>query len=234
LIYSVDVRFTVNVARIICAALLTETKMLHRVIRLSCTTAIFLAVSHPGVAANDNDPMAARAGVLAADAQVNCSHKPASAEPFDPPSTSSLPHHDRFIAAAHFKEDISPAAEVRIAWLGANFMRRYAVKTEDEANDVALQAYTLTRPSNDNDIIAALADRHETRLADLWCLLKFQASGQGGPLRADIVPNIFFMRDASGELGVVDVIWGGAGWEIGASVVGGPRQWPNGARVIAP
>jgi hypothetical protein len=136
------------------------------------------------------------------------------------------------VARLHFKEDISATADVRIAWLGANFSRRFVVKIEAEPGDVALQTYNLTQSSNDNEIIAELNDRQETKLGDVWCVLKRQPGGQSGTLRADVVPNLFFVRDSMGELCVVDVVWGGAGWEIGASDVGGSRQWPNGSRVI--
>src|SRR6478735_932728 len=116
-----------------------EAEMLHRVIRLSCTTAIFLAINHPGIAANDNDSPGARAGALLIGARVDCMQGAVPQERFDPPSTSALRGPKRFVAAAYFKEDISTTAEVRIAWLGANFMRRYVPKTEDEAADVELQ-----------------------------------------------------------------------------------------------
>lgn len=208
--------------------------MLHRVFRLSCSAAIFLAVGHPGAAANDNDPApSSRADVLQVSDSVSCSLQAARERPLDPPTTSSLPSRSSFVAAQHFREDISPAAEVRISWLGASFMRRFVVMIQDEPDRIELRTATLVAPSNDNDIIAALGDRHETRLVDLWCLLKRHAAGQGGALRADLVPNVFFMRDGSGELHVVDAVWGGAGWEIGASDVGDLPRWPRGARVIS-
>lgn len=206
--------------------------MYHRISPIFCSAFLFIAAGNPGVAANDNDPPAARVDGLSASTPVSCSLHASPVEPFDPPSTSSLRPQDRFVARQYFKEDISPTADVRISWLGARFSQRYVVKIEGEAGDVTLQSYTLTRPSNDNQIIAALNDRHETRLADVWCLLRRHASGQGGGLRSDTVPNLFFIRDASGELGVIDVIWGGAGWEIGASEVGDPRQWPRGSHVV--
>jgi hypothetical protein len=209
-----------------------EAQMQHRFKPIFCSAFLFIAAGNPGVAANDNDPPAARADVLSPAALVSCSPGGPADKPLDPPVTSSVPRDNRFVAAEHFKEDISPAADVRISWLGANFSQRFAVKIEDEVGAITLRTYNLTRPANDNEIIAALKDRHETSLAEVWCLLRRHASGQGGGLRSDVVPNLFFIRDVSGKLGVVDVIWGGAGWEIGASEVGEPRQWPNGCHVI--
>jgi hypothetical protein len=112
-------------------------------------------------------------------------------------------------------------------------VRRFAVKIEDDTNDVALQIHALTGASTDNQIIAELHGRHETRLAEAWCFLKLQARGEDGALQTNAVPNIFFVRDATGQLGTVDMLWGGAGWEIGASPVAGQRQWPSGTRVIS-
>jgi hypothetical protein len=207
--------------------------MQHRFSPIFCSVVLFIAAGNPGVAANDNAPPATRPNTLSASSAVSCSLRASPVEPFDPPSTSSLLPQDRFLARLYFKEDISASANVKISWLGARFSQRYVVKVETEATDVTVQSYTLNRPSNDDEIIAELSGRHETKLADVWCLLQRHARGQGGGLRSSEAPNLFFVRDASGELGVVDVIWGGAGWEIGASEVGAPRRWPSGSHVVA-
>jgi hypothetical protein len=195
-------------------------------------TLLFLAVGNLGSMAIENQ--SARAGrALVHGPRVNCSQHEAPLGSLDPPTTSALPHHGEFVAGKYFKENISPAAEVRISWLGATFMRRFAVKVEDNTDDVTLQTYTLSRASTGAQIVVEFGDHHETKLADLWCLLKLQANGEDGALQTSAVPNIFFVRDATGVLGAVDALWAGAGWEIGASPVEGHRQWPSGSRVIA-
>ena len=158
-----------------------------------------------------------RTGLLQITA-IECSLDLKSGEPLDPPSTATIQLAEQFMAREHFKEDITPAADVKISWLGASFVRRFAVKVE-AAGVTSLQAYLLRSPSNDRDIIAELGNRHETSLADVWCFLRQQAKGEGGALQTNSV-NIFFVRDGAGELGVVDTVWGGAGWEVGASPVG--------------
>jgi len=198
---------------------------------LICSFLLVLAVGNAGSAANKNNPTRAGLEALVPGPRITCSQHRAP-EPFDPPTTSALPHHEKFVAGRYFKEDISSAAEARISWLGATFMRRFAVKVEDDADDVTLQIHALGRSSSDTQIITELDDRHETKLADLWCLLKLQANGQDGALQTNAAPNIFFVRDATAVLGAVDAIWAGAGWEIGASQVEG-RQWPSGSRVIS-
>jgi hypothetical protein len=194
---------------------------------------LVLAAGNVGSASNENNP--ARAGFegLVPGPRATCSRHRAPAEPLDPPTTSALPHHEKFVASRHFKENISSAAEARISWLGAAFMRRFAVKVEDGTDEVTLQTYALSRSSSDTQIIAELDDHHETKLADLWCLLRLQANGEDGALQTNAAPNLFFVRDAAGVLGAVDAIWAGAGWEIGASQVDGQRRWPSGSRVIS-
>ena len=147
-------------------------------------------------------------------------------------STSAIQHDERFVARERFKEDIRPGAPVRISWLGATFVRRFASKVE-AARDTSLRTFVLQSPSNDREIITELGDGHETTLADVWCLLRLQASGEPGALQTNSTPNIFFVRDGAGQLGVVDAIWGGAGWEIGASPFGDKRAWSVGTRVIS-
>lgn len=165
--------------------------------------------------------------------RVNCPRPAPAVEPLDPPTTSSLSRAQKFSAGEHFKENIAPSADVRIAWLGATFVRRFAIKIEDADGETVLQFHTVLRPSRDHHIIEELDDRHETRLVDLWCLLKVQAGGEPGALLTDAVPNIFYVRDSSGVLGAVDAVWGGAGWEIGASPIDGERMWPVGVRVMS-
>lgn len=200
---------------------------------LVCSALLFLAVGNSGSAAIENQPARAGLEALVPGPRVTCHHRPPPAEPFDPPATSALPRHEKFVAGEHFKENISPGAEARISWLGATFMRRFAVKVEDDTDDVTLQTHALSRSSGNTQIIAELHDRHETKLTDLWCLLKLQANGEDGALQTNAVPNIFFVQDAAGVLGAVDAIWAGAGWEIGASPVEGQRQWLAGSRVIS-
>ncbi|MGY4174902.1 hypothetical protein ACVIHH_000193 [Bradyrhizobium sp. USDA 4518] len=140
---------------------------------------------------------------------------------------------ETFIAREHFKEDITPKAQVRIAWLGATFVRRFAVTVETAGNR-CLRTYTLKNPAKDNEIIGELGIPDESKLADIWRLLRRQANGESGTLQTNSAPNIFFVRDGMGALGVVDVLWGGAGWEIGASPIGEQRAWPIGTRVFFP
>jgi hypothetical protein len=160
---------------------------------------------------------------------------PAEVEPpgQDPATTSSLPGSDKFQAGDHFREDASPRSVVKISWLGATFRRRFVSMIEDAAARVTLGAFAVSRPARAAEIAAALGDRRETRLGELWCLLARQPNGESGLLLTTSVPNLFFIRDGGGALWTVDALWGGAGWEIGASSIDGDRQWPAGVQAIA-
>jgi hypothetical protein len=54
------------------------------------------------------------------------------------------------------------------------------------------QTYALNRASSNIEIIGELDDHLETKLSDLWCLLKLQAGGEDGALQTNAAPNIFF------------------------------------------
>jgi hypothetical protein len=192
---------------------------------------LVLAMCELGAAAEEKKLEGAGPDRIVAAHRIECSLHLKSGEPLDPPSTATIQQAEQFKAREHFKEDITPAADVKISWLGASFVRRFAVKVE-AAGVTSLQAYLLRSPSNDRDIIAELGNRHETSLADVWCFLRQQAKSEGGALQTNSV-NIFFVRDGAGELGVVDTVWGGAGWEVGASPVGNKRTWYPGTRVIS-
>lgn len=170
--------------------------------------------------------------LLLQQATLSCA-APSPHEPFDPPTTSALPAAGNFPVRDYFRLDTSPAAAVAIAWLGATFAQRYGGKVESRVAETTLAVFALERASRDAEIIAALGNRHETQLSTIWCSLRTQAHGEPGALLTTAVPNIFYARDAAGVLGAIDVVWGGAGWEIGASRIDGTRRWPAGVRVLS-
>ncbi|MCP3374670.1 hypothetical protein [Bradyrhizobium cajani] len=193
---------------------------------------IVLAASGVCARADENKTDGGSSASLAPRARIECSIKRKSGEPVDPPSTAAIPRNESFVASEHFKEGIAPTAPVKISWLGATFVRRFAVKAEP-VDDTSLQTHVLNKSSNAAEILGQLGVRAESRLADIWCLLTLQANGETGALQTSSAPNIFFVRDGVGELGVVDALWGGAGWEIGASPVGNQRAWTSGTRVFS-
>jgi hypothetical protein len=177
-------------------------------------------------AANDLD-------VLMSQGEVRCPASERSLEPTDPPTTSALDGGGQFVASEHFREIASSNAEVKISWLGATFKQRFLHKIEDDESGVLLRTFVLRKSSGDAEIVAELSIQNETKLGDLWCLLSLQPNGESGTLLTNAVPNVFYIRDVDGILGAVDAVWGGAGWEIGASSVDGSARWLAGRQVIS-
>lgn len=201
--------------------------------RLGLNLSLIFVLAVPGFSVAADDSKIGRPNSIVATARVGCLLQPKVEGPSDPSSTSAIPHAEKFAAREHFKEDISSGAAVKIFWLGATFARRFTGKVEDDAGGTSFPTYVLNSSSSDQEILAELGQGHESGLADVWCLLRQQPGGNGGALQTSSNPNIFFVRDIAGELGVVDAIWGGAGWEIGASPVGDKRRWPSGTRVFS-
>ena len=191
----------------------------------------FLADWGLNVAADDT--RMGQSDVMVPTDRIECSLHRSPLEPSDPSSTSAIPHVEKFVAREHFKEDVSSAADVKMSWLGATFMRRFMATVEEDGGFASFQTYVLSRLSSDKEIILQLGQGHESKLVDVWCLLRRQASGDAGALQTNSTPNIFFVRDTAGEVGVVDVVWGGVGWEIGASPVGDKRRWLPGTRAFS-
>lgn len=157
---------------------------------------------------------------------------PPSADTTELLTTSALRGEAAFVARDRFREDVSNRSEVRISWLGAGFGRRYLAKVEPPLKTASLQVFVLHRSLRSVAIAEALHHPYETHLTDIWCLLKVQPNGEPGALSVNATSNLFFVRDAAGALGVVDVLWSGAGWEIGASSIVESRPWPRGRQVI--
>jgi hypothetical protein len=196
--------------------------MKHRVIGATLLTLI------QPLASNAQSPTAS--ALLVVRGQVECPGAGAE-EPPDPSITSSVPSTG-FRVGTHFRESIAGDARVRIAWLGATFRRRFLERVESGPAGSVFRAFITRRSVRGDQILAALGRQPETTLGALWCLLRLQPRGEAGVLLT-AVPNLLFAQDAAGKLWTVDVVWGGAGWEIGASAVDADRQWPAGALVIS-
>lgn len=144
-----------------------------------------------------------------------------------------LPGRARFVAAEHFRKSIASEARVRIAWIGRNFRRHFLSKIEENVRPAEIGIHRLRRSARDAAIIDAIGERHETDLAHLWAMLLRQPAGETGALAVRGSANVFYIRAANGTLWAVDAVWGGAGWEIGASATDDPRPWRAGRVIIS-
>lgn len=185
-----------------------------------------VAATREKTAANDQ-------GLLTPQGVRDCSTPDRPLESDDPVTTSAIPRAGRFVARDHFREAISSPAAVKITWMGAMFSQRFLNRIEENVGPAVLRSFVLRRSSQNAEIVAELNIHHETKLADVWCLLLRQPNGEPGTLLINAVPNVFYIRDNDSVLRAVDAVWGGAGWEIGASSVDGPHLWLPGTQVIA-
>ena len=143
----------------------------------------------------------------------------------------NLPQFDQFVAANHFLEGQS-REQLQITWIGANFRRHFLNKIEGPAPAREFDVYRLKRFAHNDTIIGEIGGEPEVMLHDIWVLLTHQSHGEQGPLQTDARPNLFYVRDSTGLLWAVDTVWGGAGWEVGASRLDEPRQWDAQIEVI--
>ncbi|ACF02805.1 conserved hypothetical protein [Rhodopseudomonas palustris TIE-1] len=170
-----------------------------------------------------------RPGAELLQPQLAKSCPPSGAEP----STTESVSTKQFVVAQLFRESAAVRSSVAISWLGTTFKQRFVDKVEPAPTHTILQPFHLRRPARASEIVAWLGDRGETSLGEMWCLLSLQPNGESGALLTNATPNLFFIRDRDGKLWTVDVLWGGPGWEIGASAVDGDRPWDAGAQAFS-
>ncbi len=185
----------------------------------------------------------------AAAPRQDCVIEPAPGPLSDPTITSSLPDRgassalldfvasiavpgiERFSAADNFQEH-QPPLQLQIAWLGDNFRKHFLNDIEVHVPAGTLDVYRLRRAAHDDNIAASLGGQRETKLYDVWTLINCQSQRKIDLLLTDGTPNFFYVRDAAGVIWAVDAVWGGAGWEIGASPLQDSRPWGRGRQVI--
>jgi hypothetical protein len=144
----------------------------------------------------------------------------------------SVPEFDGFFSADNLREG-QPAGRLQITWIGSNFRKHFLRKIESHGPARELDAYQLKVFANDSAIINDIGRPVEVMLHDVWILLNRQLHGEHGLLRTDARPNVFYVRDSLGKLWAVDTVWGGAGWELGASRLDDPRLWHEEINVIS-
>jgi hypothetical protein len=143
-----------------------------------------------------------------------------------------VPEFEQFFAAEHLRQ-WQPVGRLQITWIGSNFEKHLLGKVEGHAPARELDVYKLKQFAHGNAIVKDIGGSVEVTLHDVWVLLKRQSHGENGLLRTDARPNVFFVRGSRGRLWAVDAVWGGAGWEIGASRLDNPRLWNRDVNIIA-
>lgn len=132
-------------------------------------------------------------------------------------------HAGEFDVKNCFKKDNSDG--IKFSGFGGNFTSNFLEKVENKVPKGELKAHKLLRGAKDPEIIAALGDGHETYLVDLYGLLTQQYHGEDGLLLTNGFANIFYIRDASGNLWAVYAFWDGGGWDVLARSIVSPIGW---------
>jgi hypothetical protein len=162
--------------------------------------------------------------------------------PFQPDASTPLTHRvaeidlpataETFVARDRF----SKLAGVRYATLWEDFKARYLAKTEPPQPARRLAKYKLTRIAPDLPIIAELggAERVESRLTDIFELLRRQPRGEAGLLQTNGFANIFYVRDQAGVLCAIRLGLADDGWVLDAIPVEDPLAWNGQHEIFAP
>lgn len=147
----------------------------------------------------------------------------------EPVATIKVGGAKKFVAADNFV-----VGKAVVAWLGENFKANFFSKVETCIQPAILRIHRLTEAALDEPIRAELGtDREETFLAQFFALLKKQFKEQTGPLLTNGYANIFYIRDAKGELWAAHARWYGGGWSVHADSVAGPNGWYAGGQVFS-
>jgi hypothetical protein len=122
-----------------------------------------------------------------------------------------------------------------VGWTGENFNRLFLDKAEENVPEVKLAVNRLERASLDAPILTELGEAAEIQLVYLFDLLKKQSKGEGGVLLTNGYVNIFYVRDANGNLWVVNARWrsGYRYWHVEARSVELPFRWRGGYQVFS-
>lgn len=145
---------------------------------------------------------------------------------------------DKFVAKEKFVINVKRNAPVRISYLGDNFKAWFLNgdgKTEDPITEQTLRYVKLRQPSLDGHIIEELGReaKAETTLSETFSLMEKQKYGEDGVLLNNGWANLFYIKDSTGVLRAVHVIWCGIGWRVGAGSVESQGWWSDGYRVFS-
>ena len=141
----------------------------------------------------------------------------------------------KFITKERFVLNTKRNASVKISYLGDDFRAWFLGKTEEPLPEQTLRYAKLGQISLDASIIAELGgeEKAETTLSELLSLMEGQKNGEDGPLLSNGLWNIFYIKDVTGVLRAVSVIWLGDGWYVNASSIEDPDRWSAGNDVFS-
>jgi hypothetical protein len=120
-----------------------------------------------------------------------------------------------------------------IFWLSSNFQGWFFNKVEESVLEKSLRYSRLLRHSVDGSILAELGDTAESMLDQVYSLIECQPNGEEGVLLTNGWANIFYVRDANGELRAVSVRRYDDGWNVDARSVEASFAWFGDSHVLS-
>lgn len=149
----------------------------------------------------------------------------------------AFPGAQRLVASEKFVIDISEDAKCKISYLGKNFPAWFINKVETDIPLSVLTYSKLTKSANDTEIVSALGgeEKAELFLAEMFYLMFQQPKGEEGVLLRTGEVNFFYVRDMSGVLRTIRVLWQEGGWGIHAIHPHDPLNlptWSEGSRIF--
>ena len=145
-----------------------------------------------------------------------------------------------FDVGAHFMvtpEKERKHAELVIRWLGDNAQRLVKGSVEPEVAQAFLRIHSLTKASVDGSIIAELGGEEVilTTWGQMREMMRRQSRGQPGDLLTNGYANVFYIRQANGEVWAVRCYWypDYGDWDVAAYPVTRPFEWYAGRRVVS-
>ena len=140
---------------------------------------------------------------------------------------------EKFVARDKF---MTKNSQVKICWLGENFMRYFLDKVEEPISETALCYQELHGSRIDRQTITNEPDfeeKKETTLAELFSLMEKQKKGENGDLFTDGSANVFYVRDINNALRGIDVYWEHGGWNVRSLSITGKSKWSVDRRIFS-
>ncbi len=161
----------------------------------------------------------------------------------------------KLVARDFFKVNTKKNTPVKISYVWDSFKEWFLTKTEElptktqtgprggpyrtpgqnGSDEVSLRYHTLNRNSVDGPIIEQLGGeaKAETTIAEIAALMTKQGNHENDALLTNGYANIFYVRDVSGVLRAVSVLWNGGSWYVNTFSVEDPYGWCAGNRVFS-
>lgn len=151
--------------------------------------------------------------------------------------TITFPGSTIFVTSENFVINTSEDASVKISYLGKNFPLWFLDKVENNIPPSTITYSKLIRNANDIEILADIGSEKnaELFLAEMLYLMSLQPKGENGVLLNDGGVNFFYIKDASGVLRTIRLLWQEGGWGIHAIRPLDPQNlpvWNTGSQVF--